>query len=81
MIQSLQKRVAPYLEIICCFDLSGSHLFYIIKTALSDAESYEEQGGSKQKFVEGTTAKLWPNFLLGIKKNTEENENERFKPC
>ena len=81
MIQSLQKRVAPYLKIICCFDLSGNYLFYVIKTTLSDAESHEEQDGREQKFVKGKMANLWPNFLLGVEKNMEENENERFKPC
>ena len=47
--------------------LSGSHLFYcVIKTTPSDAESREEQDGSKQKFVGRTMAKLWPNLCQFI---------------
>ena len=59
----LTKKFAPRLEIICCFDPYGSHLFYyIIKTISSDAESYEEQDGSKHKLVGGMTAKIWPDL-------------------
>ena len=73
MIQSLQQKVAPHLEFIFCFDPSGHHLFYyIIKTTPSDAESCEEHDGSKQKFVRGTKAKLWPNLQQGVAKNMEE---------
>ena len=43
-----------------------------MKTTPSDAESREEQDGSKQKFVEETTAKLWPDLRQGATKNTEE---------
>ena len=60
-IQFLQKRVASRLIIIYCFNCSGSHFSnYIIKTLPSDAESREDQDGSKQKFVGRTTANLWP---------------------
>ena len=45
------------------FDPSGSHLFYyVIKNTPSDVESCKEQDGNKKKFVEETTAKLWPDF-------------------
>ena len=72
-IQSLQKRVARRLEIICHFDLYGSHLFYyVIKITPSDAESCEEQDGSIHKFVGGTTAKIWPNLRQDVAKNMEE---------
>ena len=78
----LTKRVAPCLEIICCFNQYGSHLFYyIIKNAPSDAESREEQDGSKHKFLGRMTAKIWPNLQQGVAKNAKRNENERFKPC
>ena len=73
MIQSLQQRVAPRLKFICRFDPSSSHLFYyVVKTTPSDVESHEEQDGNKQKFVERTIAKLWPDLHQGVKKNTEE---------
>ena len=80
-IQSLEKRVAARLKIICCFDRSSSHLSLLCnKTMPSDAESCEEQGGSKQNFVGGTTAKLWPVFHLDAAKNGKE-KNNGFKPC
>ena len=75
MIQSLQKRVAPCLKIICRFDLirtAAIFFYYVIKIIPSDAESCEEQDGSKHKFVGGMTAKLWPNLQQGVAKNTEE---------
>ena len=67
------KKVALRLEIICRFGPSGCH-FYLIrnKNTLSDAESREEQDGSKHKFVGGTTAKLWPDLDKGVVKNMEE---------
>ena len=70
----LTKRVAARLNIICCFNHSGSHLFVLHnkKSIQSDAESREEQDSSKQKFVGGTMAKLWPVFCQGVVKNTEE---------
>ena len=72
-MQSLKQRVAPCLKFICRFDPSGSHLFYyVIKNIPSDAESREEQDGSKHKLVGGRTAKLWPNLCQGVMKNTEE---------
>ena len=77
-IQSLQQRVAPHFEFICHFDPSSKHLFNVIKTTPSDAESREEQDGSKQKFVGGMMSKLWPDLHQGVMKNTEENENERL---
>ena len=78
-MQSLQQKVAPHLKFICRLDLSGSHLFnYVIKSMPPDAESHEEQDGSKQKFLGGMTAKLWPNLRQKIQK---KNVNERFKPC
>ena len=46
--------------------------YYVIKATLSDAESREEQDGSKRKFVGGTTAKIRPNLQQGVAKNTEE---------
>ena len=73
MIQSLQKRVALCLEIICRFGLSGCHLYLLCnKNTPSGAESREEQDGSKHKFVGETTAKLWPDLHEGVVKNTEE---------
>ena len=72
-MQSLQQRVVSCLKFICCFDSSGNHPFYyVIKTTPSDAESCEEQDGSKQKFSGGTMAKLWPNLRQDVTKNTEE---------
>ena len=38
-----------------------------------------EQDGSKQKFLGGTMAKLWPDLCLGVTKTRKRNENERFK--
>ena len=38
----------------------------------SDVESCEEQGGSKQNFVGGTTAKLWPVFHLDAAKTEKK---------
>ena len=70
----LTKRVTARLEIICCFNHSSSHIFLLHnKTLRSDAESREEQHGSKQKFVGGMTAKLWPNFCQDVAKNTEKS--------
>ena len=69
-IQSLQKRVAPCLNIICNFDRSDSHIFLLSNK--NYAKSHEEQDSSKQKFVGGMTAKLWPIFHQGVAKNTEE---------
>ena len=43
-----------------------SFSYYVIKTIPSDAESCEEQGSGKQKFLGGTTAKLWPIFCQGL---------------
>ena len=43
--------------------------YYVMKNTPSDAESREEQDGSKHKFVGRTTAKLWPDL---DKENTEE---------
>ena len=72
-IQSLQKRVAPRLEIICRFNPPAAIFFYyVIKTTPSDAESCEEQDGSKQKFLRGMMAELRPNVHQGVAKNTEE---------
>ena len=48
--------------------------YYITKTIPSDAESHESQDGSKQKFVGGTTAKLWPIFCQGVMENMEEKQ-------
>ena len=45
---------------------------YVIKTTPSDAELREEQDGSKQKFVGGMMAKLWPDLCQGVMINTEE---------
>ena len=71
-IQSVQKRVAPRLEIICCFDPCGRHPYLLCnKNVPSDAESREEQDGSKHKVVGGTIAKLWPHLHQGVMKNTE----------
>ena len=73
VIQSLQKRVAFHLEIICRFGPSGRHLYLLhIKNIPSDAESREEQDGSKHKFVGGTTVMLWPNLDKGVVKNMEQ---------
>ena len=44
----------------------------------SDAESREEQDGSKQYFVGQTTTKLQAVFHIHVAKNTERNENQRF---
>ena len=72
-IQSLQKRVALRLEIICRFGPSDRHLYLLCnKNTPSDAESREEQDGRNHKFVGGTTAKLWPDLDKGVLKNTEE---------
>ena len=69
----LTKRVALRLEIICCFGPSAAiFIYYIIKNTPSDAESREEQGDGKHKFVRGTTAKLWPDFHKDIVINMEE---------
>ena len=46
--------------------------YYIMKITSSDAESCEEQDGSKHKFVGGMAAKIWPNLRQGVAKNTEE---------
>ena len=46
--------------------------YYVIKAIPSDAESCEEQDGSKQKFMGRMMAKLWPIFCQGVVKNTEE---------
>ena len=69
----LTKRVALCLEIICRFGWSGRHLFYyVIKNTPSDAESHEEQDGSKHKFVGGMVAKLWPYLHKDVVKNTKK---------
>ena len=44
----------------------------IIKTILSDAESREEQDGSKYSFVGQTTAELQAILLVYVTKNTEK---------
>ena len=73
MIQSLQKRVALCLEIICCFGPSGCLLYLLHnKNTPSDAESREVQDDGKHKSVGGTTAKLWSDFHKGVVINTEE---------
>ena len=75
MIQSFQQRVAPRLEFICRFDLSGSHLYLLLnKTTPSDVESREEQDGNKQKFVGGTMAKLWHDLRQDVAKSWKRNE-------
>ena len=62
----LTKKVALHLEIICRFGLSSRHLYLLCNNNTpSDAESCEEQDGSKHKFVGGTTAKLWPDLDKG----------------
>ena len=38
----------------------------------SDAKSHEEQDGTKQKFLGGTTAKFWPDFRQGVEENTKD---------
>ena len=40
--------------------------YYVIKITPSDAESREEQDGSKHKFAGGTMAKIWPNLRQGV---------------
>ena len=47
---------------------------YIIKTLPSNAESHEDQDGSKQKLTGGKTAKLWPIFRQGAMKTWERND-------
>ena len=72
-IQSLQKRVAPHLEIIFHFDLSSHHLYLLHnKNTPLDAESCGKQDGSKHQVVGGTMAKLWPHLHQGVVKNMEE---------
>ena len=72
-IQSLLKRVALCLEIICRFGPFGRHLYLLRnKNTPSNAESCEEQDDSKHKFVGGTTAKLWPDFHKGVVINMKE---------
>ena len=48
------------------------YFYYVIKTTPPDAESREEQDGSKHKFVGGIMATLWPDLRQGVAKNTEE---------
>ena len=52
--------------------LAAIFIYYVIKNTPSDAESREEQDGSKHKFLGGTTAKLWPDLHKGVVKNMEE---------
>ena len=69
----LTTKVVPHLKFICCFNLCSRHLiYYVIKTTPSDADSREEQDGSKQKLIGGTTANLWPTLRQGVTKNMEE---------
>ena len=46
--------------------------YYVIQITPSDAESHEEQDGSKQKCVGETMAKLWLDLHQGVMKNMEE---------
>ena len=50
-------------------------LYYIIETILFDAKSCEAQDDSKQNFLGGATAKLWPIFHLDVAKTQKRNEN------
>ena len=78
----LKKRVAPRLKIICCSICTAAMLFYyVIKTTLADAESREEQNGSKHKFVGGKAVMIWLHLRQGAAKPRKRNENERFKLC
>ena len=79
-IHSLQQRVAPLLEFtyLPFRSVWQPFFYYAIQPTPSDAESHEEQDGSKHKFVGEMVAKLWPDLCQGITKNME---NERFKPC
>ena len=52
--------------------LAAIFIYYVIKNAPSDAESCKEQDEGKQKFVGGMTAKLLPDFYMGVVINTEE---------
>ena len=46
--------------------------YYVIKTTLADAESHEEQNGSKHKFVGGTAIMIWVHLRQGAAKNKED---------
>ena len=73
MIQPLQNNL---LFILKSFAVSVHpatiFIYYVIKNTPSDAESREEQDGSKHKFAGGTMAKVWPDLDKGVVKNTEE---------
>ena len=73
MIQSLQNELLlvskSFAVSICTVAI---FFYYIIKNAPSDAESREEQDGSKHKFLGRMTAKIWPNLRQGVAKNVEE---------
>ena len=82
-IQSLQKGlllVSKSLNFAVSIVSAAIFSYYVIKTIPSNAESCEEQDGSKQTFVEGTMAKIHKaRFCLGVAKKWKRNENERFK--
>ena len=81
VIQFLQKRIAAHIKIICCLNRFGSYLFTLCeKTIPSNAESHEEQDGSKQKFVGETMAKLWPILSSRSKKYREEMKIKDLNP-
>ena len=81
-IQFLQKRVALCLEIICSFSPSGRHLYLLRnKNTPSDAESREEQDGSKHKFVGGTMA-VMARFGQGYsEKHRREMKMKELNPA
>ena len=54
--------------------MAAIFFYYVIQTTPSDAESREEQGGCKHKFVRGMTAKIWPNLRQGVAKTLKRNE-------
>ena len=67
-IQSLQLRVATPVRIHLSFRSVRQPSYYIIETTPSDAESCEEQDGSKQKFLRRNSGQVIAQFVPGCNK-------------
>ena len=78
VIQSLQKKLLLISKsFVVLIGAATIFSYYAIKTIPSNAKSREEQDHTKQKFVGGLTAKLWPIVRQGVAKTCKRNENVR----
>ena len=82
-IQSLYKKellLTPKLFAVLNVP-EAIFLYCIIQTTPSNAESHEDEDGSKQKIVQETMAELQVIFCVGAAKSTKNHAEKGNFPC